>query len=61
MSNQGDIQERMAAARREAEQLKEKIRARRDASADTTCESHTDTLTIFLAHFMIFSPVQCEP
>ncbi|CCO32482.1 Guanine nucleotide-binding protein subunit beta [Rhizoctonia solani AG-1 IB] len=44
MSNQGDIQERMAAARREAEQLKEKIRARRDASADTTLRAMTEDL-----------------
>lgn len=36
MSQQGDIQERMAAARREAESLKEKIRAKRDATADTS-------------------------
>lgn len=34
---QGDIQERIAAARREAEVLKEKIRASREASADTSC------------------------
>lgn len=33
---QGDIQERIAAARREAEVLKEKIRASREASADTS-------------------------
>jgi guanine nucleotide-binding protein G(I)/G(S)/G(T) subunit beta-1 len=32
----GDIQERIAAARREAEVLKEKIRASREASADTS-------------------------
>jgi hypothetical protein len=36
--SQGDIQERIAAARREAETLKEKIRARREASADTSCK-----------------------
>jgi guanine nucleotide-binding protein G(I)/G(S)/G(T) subunit beta-1 len=36
--NQGDIQERIAAARREAESLKEKIRAKKEASADTSCE-----------------------
>lgn len=36
---QGDIQERIAAARREAEILKEKIRASREASADTSCMS----------------------
>lgn len=34
---QGDIQERIAAARREAESLKEKIRAKRESSADTSC------------------------
>lgn len=33
-----DIQERIAAARREAETLKEKIRAKRDQLADTSCE-----------------------
>ena len=31
-----DIQEKIAAARREAETLKEKIRAKRDQLADTT-------------------------
>lgn len=36
---QGDIQERIAAARREAESLKEKIRAKREQSADTSCTS----------------------
>ncbi|THH10152.1 hypothetical protein EW145_g1512 [Phellinidium pouzarii] len=36
MSQQQDIQERIAAARREAESLKEKIRARRESSADTS-------------------------
>lgn len=33
-----DIQEKIAAARREAETLKEKIRAKRDQLADTTRE-----------------------
>jgi guanine nucleotide-binding protein G(I)/G(S)/G(T) subunit beta-1 len=33
---QGDIQERIAAARREAESLKEKIRAKKESSADTS-------------------------
>jgi hypothetical protein len=33
---QGDIQERIAAARREAENLKEKIRAKKESSADTS-------------------------
>jgi hypothetical protein len=37
--NQGDIQERIAAARREAESLKEKIRAKKETSADTSCMS----------------------
>ena len=36
--SQGDIQERIVAARREAETLKEKIRAKRESSADTSCE-----------------------
>ncbi|KAB5588823.1 Guanine nucleotide-binding protein subunit beta [Ceratobasidium theobromae] len=44
MSQQGDIQERMAAARREAEQLKEKIRAKRDATADTNLRAMTEDL-----------------
>ena len=35
--NQTDIQERIAAARREAENLKERIRAKRESSADTSC------------------------
>jgi len=34
--SQSDIQERIAAARREAESLKEKIRAKRESSADTS-------------------------
>lgn len=33
---QSDIQERIAAARREAEQLKEKIRAKKESLADTS-------------------------
>lgn len=37
-SPQADIQERIAAARREAESLKEKIRAKRESSADTSCQ-----------------------
>jgi hypothetical protein len=36
MSSQADIQEKIAAARREAEGLKEKIRSKRDATADTS-------------------------
>lgn len=34
-----DIAERIAAARREADGLKEKIRAQREQAADTSCES----------------------
>jgi hypothetical protein len=45
-ANQGDIQERIAAARREAESLKEKIRAKKESSADTSCEYPPDTLLI---------------
>lgn len=36
MSAQADIQEKIAAARREAEMLKEKIRAKREQLADTS-------------------------
>ncbi len=43
--NQGDIQERIAAARREAESLKEKIRAKKESSADTSCT--------FTGHFIV--------
>jgi len=35
---QGDVQERIAAARRESEQLKEKIRAKKESTADTSRE-----------------------
>lgn len=38
MSQPADIQERIAAARRESEQLKEKIRARRELTNDTSCK-----------------------
>ena len=37
--SQVDIQEKIAAARREAEGLKEKIRSKRDQTADTSRES----------------------
>jgi hypothetical protein len=33
---QNDVQERIAAARREADSLKERIRAKRESSADTS-------------------------
>ena len=36
-----DLQERIAAARREADGLKEKIRAKKDQMADTSCEFST--------------------
>lgn len=39
MSSTTDIQEKIAAARREAETLKEKIRAKREQLADTSRES----------------------
>ena len=35
-TSQGDIQERIAAARREGDSLKERIRAKRESSADTS-------------------------
>jgi hypothetical protein len=45
----GDIQERIAAARREAESLKEKIRAKKESTADTSRKfSHE----FFLAHVL---------
>ncbi len=34
----GDIADRIAAARKEAETLKEKIKQKKDALADTTCK-----------------------
>jgi len=37
-SSASDLQERLAAARREADSLKEKIRANREGLADTTCK-----------------------
>lgn len=52
-----DIQERIAAARREAESLKEKIRAKKETSADTSCKPQilvthalASTTIPFLAH-----------
>ena len=36
---QGDIQERIAAARREAESLRDKIRAKKESTADTSRKS----------------------
>lgn len=37
-TNESDIPERIAAARREAEALKERIKQRKEALADTTCK-----------------------
>ena len=55
---QGDIQERIAAARREAEVLKEKIRASREASADT---SRTSLGPILRLHTMtLLAPSACD-
>jgi guanine nucleotide-binding protein G(I)/G(S)/G(T) subunit beta-1 len=39
MNNDSDILERCAAARREAEALKERIKQRKEALADTSCKS----------------------
>jgi hypothetical protein len=39
MSSQAEIQEKISAARREADGLKEKIRAAKDQTADTSCKS----------------------
>jgi len=36
----GDIAERTAAARKEAEMLKEKIKAKKDSLNDTTCKKN---------------------
>lgn len=44
MSSQQDIAERIAAARREADGLKEKIRAQREQAADTSCTSSLELL-----------------
>lgn len=48
MSQGQDIQERIVAARREAESLKEKIRAKKEASADTSCRYHTGRCVILV-------------
>jgi guanine nucleotide-binding protein G(I)/G(S)/G(T) subunit beta-1 len=37
--HQEDISERIAAARRDADLLKERIKQRKEALADTTCKS----------------------
>lgn len=37
MSSAAEIQEKISAARREADGLKEKIRAAKDQTADTSC------------------------
>jgi guanine nucleotide-binding protein G(I)/G(S)/G(T) subunit beta-1 len=39
MHNDSDIQERIAIARREAEALKERIKQRKEALADSTCKA----------------------
>lgn len=41
-----DIQERIAAARKEAEALKDKIKIKKDALADTTCTASLFSLRI---------------
>lgn len=37
MQNQDDITERITAARKDADMLKERIKQRKEALADTTC------------------------
>lgn len=49
MSQNPDIQERIAATRREAESLKEKIRAKKESSADTSRELARSLLSKALA------------
>ena len=39
MSSQADIQDRIAAARKEAEGLKEKIKRKKEQLADTDCNT----------------------
>lgn len=55
MNNSGstaaELQEKIAAARREAETLKEKIRAKRDQLADTSCKFN---LFILLIHTLSY-------
>lgn len=41
MASPSEIQEKISAARREADGLKEKIRAAREQTADTSCTSQT--------------------
>jgi hypothetical protein len=41
MESQEDISDRIAAARREADMLKERIKQRKEALADTTCNNKT--------------------
>lgn len=48
-TNNSDIAERIAAARHEAESLKEKIKQKKDALADTTRK-----FFLFIRLFMIF-------
>ena len=55
---QGDIQERIAAARREAESLRDKIRAKKESTADTSrkfislaLNKTTLDLIVFVAHY----------
>ena len=45
----GDVAERIANARKEAEQLKERIKAKRDALADTTRNQGGHSFHTFVA------------
>jgi hypothetical protein len=50
MQHHDDISDRIASARRDAELLKERIKQRREALADTTCK-----LIVSIATKIIFS------
>lgn len=54
---QSDVQERIAAARREADSLKERIRAKRESSADTSRQYSCHLLSSLIeVHYPPSSP-----
>jgi len=54
---QSDVQERIAAARREADSLKERIRAKRESSADTSRQySYHLLFSLIEVHYPSSSP-----
>lgn len=57
---QSDVQERIAAARREADSLKERIRAKRESSADTS-RQYSYHLLFLLIEVHYPPPPQSEP